>query len=321
MTGGAGETEGIRHDMGRLQLDRPVVFLDTETTGTDPANDRIVQIGLIKLHPDGREELFRGTGELLVNPERPIPEESTEVHGITDEMVKGAPTFEKLSDSILEFLSGADLGGFNLLRFDIPLLVVEFARAQDRRNKTGAAPSRPIWDPFNETPDPDGPPPVRILDPQVIFHRREPRDLSAAVRFYCGHELEGAHGALADTRASLEVLLGQVRRYDDLPADLEGLHRESNPPDHRFVERSRKFAWRSGEPAITFGTHRGRLLREMVLEPEGRGYLFWMRDKDFTPEVKELIGEALDGRVPKRNSATGEILTLSFDVPRGRPGR
>jgi DNA polymerase-3 subunit epsilon len=322
MTGDEGEGQGIRHEMGRLRLDRPVLFLDTETTGTDPGNDRVVQVGFIKLHPDGREELFRGTGEVLVNPERPIPHESTQIHGITDEMVKDAPTFEKLADSLLEFMAGADLAGYNLLRFDVPLLQAEFARAQERRNRTGQPSTKPLWDPLGEAADPGVAPPVRILDPQVIFHRREPRDLSAAVRFYCARELEGAHGALADTRATLEVLLGQVRRYEDLPAEVEGLHRESNPPDSRFVDRSRKFAWRGGEPALAFGRqHRDRTLRELAQDFDSRGYLLWIQGADFSPEVKKLVGDALEGKVPRRNPETGEISFITFEVSRNRPGR
>jgi DNA polymerase III subunit epsilon len=322
MTDGGTGPEAIRHELGRLRLDRPIVFFDTETTGTDAVNDRVVQLGFIKLHPDGREELFRATGEVLVNPERPIPMESTQIHGITDEMVRDAPTFEKLSDSILEFLAGADLAGFNLLRFDVPLLQAEFLRVQERRNHTGQPPTRPLWDPLGEQPDPNGAIPPRILDAQVIFHRKEPRDLSAAVRFYCERELEGAHGALADSRATLEVLLGQIRRYPDLPADVDGLHRESNPPDARFVDRTRKFAWRRGEPVLAFGRqHRDRTLRELAQDFDGRGYLFWMLGADFPPEVKKLVDDALDGKTPQRDPRTGEISIVTFDVPPRRPAR
>jgi DNA polymerase III subunit epsilon len=322
MTEDSGAGKEIRHEMGRLRLDRPILFLDLETTGTDPGNDRVVQIGLVKLHPDGREEPFRDRGEVLVNPERPIPRESTQIHGITDEMVEDVPTFEKMADSVLEFMTGADLAGYNILRFDVPLLQAEFARVQERRNRTGQPLAKALWDPLGESTDHEGAPPVRILDPQVIFHRREPRDLSAALRFYCGSKLEGAHGALADTRATIEVLLGQVRHYEDLPAEVEGLHRESNPPDARFVDRTRKFAWRGGEPALAFGRqHRERTLRELAQEPDGRGYLFWIQGADFSPEVKKLVGDALEGKVPRRNPETGEITMITFEIPRGRPGR
>ena len=322
MGSAGGEMQAIRHELGRFRLDRPLVFFDTETTGPDPGTDRVVQIGLIKLHPDGHEELFRDTGEVLVNPERPIPHESTQIHGITDDMVKNAPTFEKLADALVEFLAGSDLAGYNLLRFDVPLLQAEFSRAQERRNRTGRPAAQPLWDPLGGGADPAAAAPVRILDPQVIFHRREPRDLSAAVRFYCGHELQGAHGALADTRASLEVLLGQVRRYPDLPADVDGLHRESNPPDSRFVDRTRKFVWRGGEPAVAFGRqHRDRTLRDLAQDFDGRGYLLWMQGADFSPEVKKLVGDALEGKVPWRNPMTGELSTLTFEVSRNRPAR
>ncbi|MDM7914436.1 MAG: 3'-5' exonuclease, partial [Candidatus Eisenbacteria bacterium] len=200
---------------GFLNLDRPLVFLDTETTGTDLNQDRIVQIALVKLYPDGRREEF----ESLVNPEMPIPREAQAIHGITDGDVALAPPFRRIAPTIALFCRGCDLAGFNLGRFDVPLLRAEFQRA-------GHA-----W-------DLDG---VRVVDVQRIYHAMEPRDLSAARRYYCGCEHEGAHGAMADTRVTLEVLLAQLERYPDLPRDVAGLDARFNLPDDRFLDPTRKF--------------------------------------------------------------------------------
>jgi len=260
---------------GSLRLDRPLVFLDTETTGTDLACDRIVQIALVKLHPDGRRETF----ESLVNPEIPIPSEAQAVHGISDADVALAPPFRRIAAEIVRFCAGSDLAGFNLGRFDVPLLRAEFQRA-------GQA-----W-------DLDG---VRVVDVQRIFHAMEPRDLSAARRFYCGCEHAGAHGAMADTEATLEVLLAQLEHYPDLPRDVAGLDARFNLPDSRFVDSTRKFRWANGEVVFNFGQKRGRLLRDVAgREPD---YLEWMLAQDFGPEVRRLVREALDGIIPSRQES------------------
>jgi DNA polymerase III subunit epsilon len=263
-------TAAAKLDLGSFSLARDLVFLDLETTGPDPSVDRIVQLALIRLRPDGTTEEF----ESLVNPGVPIPLEAQRVHGITDAMVEFSPSFKHLAPDLLERLRDADLSGFNILRFDLPLLRNELERSGCAWSTEG----------------------IRFVDTQVIFHKMEPRDLSAASRFYCGRELEGAHGALADTRASLAVLLAQVGRYPDLPRDVPGLDQMFNQPDRRFVDSTRRFLWRNGEAAFNFGNRRGQTLREVA--QRNPDYLQWMLDKDFPSDVKTLVRAAMEGKFP-----------------------
>jgi DNA polymerase-3 subunit epsilon len=263
--------------MRALRLERPLVIFDTETTGTDPKFDRIVEFAGVKLHPDGRREVMR----TLVDPKTPIPPEASRIHGITDEMVQGAPTLVETAADILKFLDGSDLAGYNVQRFDIPILQAELARAEMELPLEG----------------------VRVVDPQVIFFNREPRDLQAAVRFYCGRDLEGAHGALVDSEATLDVLEAQLERYPDLPTDVAGLAaRSSNASDERYVDADRRFIWRHGEACFNFSKMRGRSLRE-VKESEP-GFLDWMLKKDFSAEVKGIVREAQKGSYPVPPSTT-----------------
>ena len=260
------------YSLGSLRLERALVALDTETTGVDLTIDRIVELAMVRLHPSGSAEEYRS----LVNPEMPIPVEASRVHGITDEQVAKAPPFREIAPEVLEFLAGADLTGYNLLRFDIPLLKNEFRRAVLDWNMAG----------------------MRIVDAQAIFHRKEPRDLTAAYHFYCGRDLEGAHGALADARATLEVLISQVDHYPELPRDISGLDREYNQPDPRYVDSERKFFWRNDEPCFAFGNYRGEPLQ--VVAQKDPQYLDWILRKDFSAEVKDLVRKARDGVIPKR---------------------
>lgn len=256
--------------IGSLRLERDLVIFDTETTGADISLDRIVQIALIRLHPDGSSDEY----ETLVNPGMPIPVEAQRVHGITDAMVEFQPAFKHIAQDLIAFMAGADLAGFNLLRFDVPLLRNEFSRAGHTWSIEG----------------------VRILDAQIIYHKMEPRDLSAATRFYCNRELDGAHGALADARATCSVLLAQIERYPRLPRDVAGLDSLFRQVDLRFVDSERKFCWRHGEATFNFGGRRGQTLREVARNnPE---YLRWMIDRDFSRETKAIVTEALDGRFP-----------------------
>jgi DNA polymerase-3 subunit epsilon len=256
--------------MQHLQLDRPLVVFDLETTGIDVEKDRIVQIAMIRVEPDGSRDEW----ETLVNPECPIPPQATAVHGISDADVRDAPTFSQVRGEVEQRLAGADVAGFNSVRFDLPLLEAELARAGSRPEWTG----------------------VRHLDALRIFHTMERRDLTAAYRFYCDEDLVGAHGALADARATLEVLDAQVGRYDEVPADPDALHRFCNPDEGKWVDRGRKFAWNDkGEAVFTFGKLRGQRLRDA-----DRGYLEWMLNKDFSNEVKEILRGALAGVFPRR---------------------
>ena len=256
--------------MQNLHLERPLVVFDLETTGIDVDKDRIVQIAMIRVESDGARQEW----ETLVNPEQPIPPASTAIHGITDADVRDAPTFSQLRAEVEQRLDGADVAGFNSIRFDLPLLEAELVRAGARPDFAG----------------------VRHLDAMRIFHTMEPRNLGAAYRFYCEEELAGAHTALADTRATLEVLDAQVGRYDEVPTDVDALHRFCNPDEGKWVDRSRKFAFDDqGEAVFAFGKLRGTRLRDA-----DRGYLEWMVGKDFSAEIKEILRAALDGTFPQR---------------------
>lgn len=191
--------------MQHLVLERPLVFMDLETTGVSPVADRIVELSMIKVHPDGRRE----TMTRRVNPGMPIPPESSRIHGITDGDVAGAPLFAHIADEILAFIGGADLAGFNIVRFDLPILHRELAVADRHLEMEGRA----------------------VVDAQVIYHRRVPRDLAAAYRFYCGKELVGAHTAQADIEACLEVLDAELAAYPDLPRTPKALHEQFTPRD------------------------------------------------------------------------------------------
>lgn len=261
--------------MQHLRLDRPLAAFDLETTGTDVEKDRIVQIAIVRVEPDGSRRVF----ESLVNPERPIPPGATAVHGIADADVRDQPTFAGIRREVEEILAGADLAGFNSIRFDQPLLEEELRRA-------GGAPDLRS---------------ARHLDAMAIFHAMERRDLTAAYRFYCGKELVNAHSARADAEATLEILDAQVGRYDELPADPESLHRFCNPQAGRFLDRDGKFEWNEqGLAVFTFGKLRGQTLDQAVAAADGRGYLEWMLNKDFSEAVKGILRDALAGVLPRK---------------------
>ena len=180
-----------------LNLKKPIVFFDLETTGIDVVNDRIVEISLLKIFTDGREE----TKTMRINPEMPIPQQATDVHGISNEDVKDEPTFNIVAKDIARFIEGCDLAGYNSNKFDIPLLAEEFLRVDlDVDLKKN-----------------------RFIDVQVIFHKMEQRTLSAAYKFYCEKNLEDAHSAEADTKATYEIFKAQIERYDELTNDMEEL--------------------------------------------------------------------------------------------------
>lgn len=256
-----------------IPLKKPVVFLDLEATGVWPEKDRIVEIALIKVMPDGKEELFH----TKVNPEMKIPPESTAIHHITDEDVKGSPPFRQIARKVLGFFEGADLGGFGLDRLDIPLLEKEFRLAEV---------------PFDATQ-------YLLLDAKKIFMLKEPRDLGKACVFYLNKPLENAHSALADARASLEVFKAQLEKYPDLPKDAEGIHEATRSDSWVYVDESQRFRWWSGEAYFNFGKGGiyGKSLREVAKErPE---FLDWMLNQKFSPEVLCIVADALNGKFPK----------------------
>lgn len=247
----------------KLQLIRPVVFFDLETTGTDIAKDRIVQIAVLKLHTDGSED----AKSRLINPGMPIPEAATRIHHITDAEVAGAPRFAERAKSLSEFFRGADIAGFNSNRFDLPILVEEFARC-------GIA-----------FPDAD----AKLIDVQTIYHRKEERTLGAAYRFYCNKSLEGAHNAAADVRATLEVFREQLERYDDIGRTVEELHAYCN--SDAIVDYGRKLARNErGEIIYAFGRHKGKPVLD---DPR---YAEWMLEEDFPQSTKIVLRRILSER-------------------------
>jgi len=261
--------------MQNLQLTRPLVVFDLETTGINVEKDKIVQIAMIRIEPGGE----RATLDTLVNPERPIPPEASAVHGTMDADVQDQPTFSQIRRQVEEFLTDADLAGFNSVNFDLPLLQAELQRAGSEMDFPG----------------------IRHLDAMKIFHRMERRDLTAAYKLYCGKELTGAHNALADTEATLAILDAQIARYDEVPDEVDALHRFCNPDEGRFVDRKRKFIWDDkGEAEFTFGKYQGKSLNVVVADQRGRSYLEWMLTSDFSEEIKGILRDALDGVFPKK---------------------
>lgn len=244
----------------KLQLTRPLCFFDLEATGTNIVKDRIVEISILKLFPNGTKE-----GKTwLVNPEKPIPPEVVEIHGISDEKVANAPTFKQLAKDLHQMIKDSDLAGFNSDRFDIPLLVEEFLRAGidfDLKNRVS-------------------------VDIQTIFHKMEKRTLGAAYTFYCDKNLEQAHSAEADTQATYEVLLAQLERYPELENNVKTLSefttRKQSLDVAGFIGLNEE-----EEPIFTFGKHKGKTIDE-ILEQEP-GYFGWILNADFPLHTKKVL--------------------------------
>lgn len=264
------------------RLERPLIFFDTETTGTEPLSDRIVEISLIRVMPPPVGVEAPRTWR--VNPGVRIPVEASEIHGITNNDVSHHPTFAEIADELLSLMSGADLAGFNVGRFDVRVLQAELGRAGKQLDLSAA----------------------RVIDAQVIFHQKEPRTLGAALRFYCDRELEGAHGAEADTVATLEVFAGQLARYKDLALDVGALHAASSALSSGFVDQSRRFAWRDNEPVFNFGKNRGMALRWAASDPVERQYLRSLLTSKMDEDAKLVIRDALAGKIRARRIATDE---------------
>lgn len=256
--------------MLNIKLTRPLIIFDLESTGLNPRHDRIIEIAAVKITAQGeREELVK-----RLDPERKIPREVSALHGITDADVSGCPKFVDVAGGINKFFRDSDLAGFGVQQFDIPLLQAEFKRV-------GVS-----------FPAPD----CRVIDAKTIFHKKEPRDLSAALAFYCGREHTDAHGALPDAQATLEVLEGELKTYDDLPATVDALHEFCNPEDPDALDPKGRFRWREEEVVIGFGKKAGLPLKEVARKnPE---YLRWMIRKEFSDEAKYIAKEALEGRFP-----------------------
>lgn len=251
-----------------LQLERPLVCLDLETTGTSPQRDRIIQIGVVKILPTGEVQ----EGCQLVNPGMPIPPESTEVHHITDEMVADQPKFRDLATKLHTGLSQCDIAGYNVA-FDLGFMREELARCGLQLTHG------------------------HVVDGFHIFRRYEPRGLTAAMKFFLGEDFPEAHDALADARATVRVIEAQLLRYPDLPRSVEGLHKLLNETvTGGNVDPHGKLIWRNGAAVVNFGKHSGVPLSEVP-----RPYLEWMLNGDFSPALKAILSNALQGKYPTRN--------------------
>ncbi|WP_203257905.1 3'-5' exonuclease [Hyunsoonleella ulvae] len=244
----------------QLNLTKPICFFDLETTGISITSDRIVEIAILKVYPNGKEE--RKTWR--VNPEMKIPKEVTEIHGISDEDVADKPTFKELAKEVYNMIKDSDLGGFNSNRFDIPLLAEEMLRADvdfDMKNR-------------------------QAIDVQTIFHKMEQRTLSAAYKFYCDKNLDDAHSAEADTNATYEVLKAQIAKYDTLENDTKFLAEFSSRK--KFADFAGFIAYnKKGEECFAFGKHKGKLVTE-ILEKEP-GYFGWLLNADFPLYTKKVL--------------------------------
>lgn len=243
-----------------LKLNRPICFFDLETTGIDVARDRIVEIAIFKVFPNGNKE----SKTWLVNPTIPIPPQVTAIHGISNEKVANEPTFRELASQIHNMIKDSDLAGFNSDRFDIPLLAEELLRAEvdfDMKNRVS-------------------------VDVQTIFHKKEERTLSAAYKFYCNESLENAHSAEADTMATYEILKAQLDRYDDLENDMKSLAtfttRKKSVDFAGFIALNE-----DGKEIFTFGKNKGQLVED-ILEKEP-GYYGWIQGADFPLYTKKVL--------------------------------
>jgi len=278
--------------MAELNLDRPIAFFDLETTGVNVASDRIVEIAILKVHPDGRIERRPdpnvGPDRFLINPEMPIPAESTAIHGISDADVAEAPTFCEVASKLFKFLYDADLAGYNSNKFDVPILAEEFLRCDiefgiEDRN---------------------------LIDVQNIFHLMEQRTLKAGYKFYCGKELTNAHEAMADVEATYEILLAQLDRYKD--AEIEGKDGKTFKPvvndmthlhevsqRHKNVDFLGRIVYNDqGVEVFNFGKHKGRTVEE-VLQKEP-GYYGWMLNGDFPLYTKKVLRDIRERLILKQ---------------------
>jgi DNA polymerase III subunit epsilon len=245
----------------KLSLSRPLAFLDLETTGINISTDRIVEIAIVKINIDGTKQVKRK----LINPQMPIPAGATEVHGITDDMVKEAPTFKQVANEIKQFIEGCDLGGYNSNRFDIPMLIEEFLRAGIDFSVEGK----------------------KFVDVQKVFHLMEQRTLSAAYKFYCNKSLDGAHSAEVDATATWEVLEAQIERYPQIGDTVESI-----------VDFARRFIKDKGVEVFNFGKHKGKpVVQVLKEEPQ---YYDWMMKGDFPMNTKQKLTEILNRTLLKK---------------------
>lgn len=267
-----------------LNLKKPIIFFDLETTGINIATDRIVEISLLKVFPNGNKE----SKTWLVNPVIEIPKEASDIHGITNEKVLNEPVFSELAGKVATFIEGCDLAGFNSNRFDIPLLAEEMLRAGVDFNMNDRV----------------------AIDVQVIFHKKEERTLSAAYKFYCDEDLENAHSAEADTNATYEILKGQLDKYEDLENDVDFLNKYST-----FTKRAdfAGFITFNGdnEEIFTFGKYKGKTVKSVL--KDDKGYFSWIQNADFPLYTKKVLGQIKEREMPQKKGNSLEDLQRKFN--------
>ena len=259
----------FKHILSIMNLDKPLVIFDLETTGLALAYDRVIELAFIKIMPNSRVI----EKDIFFNPEIDVPSEVTAIHGLTNADLADKPLFRHQAQEIWDIFNDCYYGGFNIANFDLPMLRREFLRAG--------------YD-FNYTKK-------QVIDSKIIYHAMEPRDLAAAYKYYCQKELVNAHSALADVQASVEILDQQLAKYD-----YELIRQISEAPDDRYVDEEKRFYWRSGEAYLNFSKYKDRALAEVAkVDP---GFLRWMMEADFSPETKQIVERALEGEFPQKKS-------------------
>jgi len=261
----------------KLKLEKPIVFFDLETTGINIGTDKIVEIAILKVFPNGNKE----SKTWLVNPEIEIPKEASDIHGITNEQVVTEPTFKELAPQINELIADCDLAGFNSNRFDIPLLAEELMRVGIDFNMNNR----------------------KAIDVQRIFHKKEQRTLSAGYQFYCGKELEGAHGAEADTNATYEILLAQLEKYDDIGTSVDDLSAFSSHGKRADFAGFILFN-EDDQEIFSFGKYKNRTVEEVF--KENPGYNNWIQNADFPLFTKKVLREIKERMSEPKSTMTDD---------------
>ena len=261
-----------------LSLTRPLAIFDLETTGLNITKDRIVEIAIIKVHPNGNEEYFNKR----INPDMPIPEETSLIHGIYDKDIENEPKFSEIADELVTFIGDADLAGYNSNKFDIPVLSEELLRVGN------------TFDVSNR----------KFVDVQNIFHKMEQRTLAAAYKFYCNKEIENAQNALADTTATWEVLKAQIEKYESLEKNINSLSDFSKAGNYNLLDFAGRLAINDdGEAIYNFGKNKGKTVKEIAIsEP---GYYGWMLNADFPLYTKQCLKKEME-KIKKEIESDGK---------------
>lgn len=256
-----------------IKLDKPLVIFDLETTGLSISLDKIIEIAYVKIFPDGRMV----EGDIFLNPEIKISEESIAIHGIANEDVAGKPTFKQIAQTFWGVFENSYYGGFNIINFDLPILRREFLRVGLDFNYDNG----------------------QIIDSKIIYNYMEPRTLSAAYKHYCGKDHYDAHSAIADVRATREILESQLETFEEV-RDWGFINKIHKANSDRFVDNDRKFYWRDGEAYFSFSKFRDVSLGKVAQTDPG--FLQWMLTADFSDETKNIVKQALAGKLPKKEN-------------------